>query len=137
MLARRPFGSLERARAAARDEWFALPPNEWKEAFAHHPRIGDLNALRTKFGGVAATLSAREQAAVAAADDEVLQALVDVNREYAFRFGYTFIVCATGKSAEQMLTIARARLTNTPEQELRIAAGELAEICDLRLAAVV
>ena len=136
MLARRPFGSLERARAAAREEWFGLTPDEWKEAFAHHPRIGDVSVLRATFGGAAAS-SAREQAGVAGADDAVLQALVDVNAEYEARFGYVFIVCATGLTAEQMLGIARARLGNGPEEEIRIAAGELVKICDLRLAAVV
>ena len=137
MLGRRPFGSLERARAAAREEWFALTPEEWKEAFAHHPRIGDLSVLRTRFGGAAAASSAREQAGLAGADDAVLQGLVDVNAEYEARFGYVFIVCATGRTAEQMLGIARARLGNGPEDEIRIAAGELVKICDLRLAAVV
>ena len=133
MLARRPFGSLEAARAAARDEWFALSTDEWKEAFAHHPRIGDVDALRAKFG--AAEISAREQAGVNDSDAGLLNALLAANREYEARFGYLFIVCATGKSGVEMLAILRQRLSNSPETEIRIAAEEHARICDLRLAA--
>jgi len=120
MLARRPFGSLEAARAAAREEWFALSTDDWKQAFVHHPRIGDRSTLRARFGEAAAVSSARES-----------------NREYESRFGYLFIVCATGKTAEQMLQILRERLTNHPDEEMLIAAAEHAKICDSRLAAVV
>lgn len=137
MLGRRPFGSLEAARAAAREEWFALSPDEWREAFTHHPRIGDVKALRAKFGGSAAATSAREQAAVAAADEAVLRALLIANREYESRFGYIFIVCAAGKTAGQMLGLLRGRLKNSPDDEIQIAAEEHAKISDLRLAAVV
>jgi len=137
MLARRPFGSLDAARAAAREEWWALPPDDWKEAFAHHPRIGDVSAVRARFGGVAGAASAREQAGVAAAGDDILQALADGNLAYKSRFGYVFIVCATNKTAEQMLQILRERLTNGFGEEILVAAGEHAKICDLRLAVVV
>lgn len=135
MLARRPLGSLDAARHAAREEWFALTPEEWKIAFAHHPRIGDVAALRAKFAG-AADVSAREQAGIAAADGSVVNALLDANREYEARFGYIFIVCATGKTAAEMLAMLRARLANPPSQEIRIAAEEHAKICDLRLASM-
>jgi 2-oxo-4-hydroxy-4-carboxy-5-ureidoimidazoline decarboxylase len=137
MLARRPFGSLEAARAAAREEWFALSTDDWKQAFVHHPRIGDVSALRARFGEAAAALSAREQAGVAGADEGVLQRLLESNREYEWRFGYLFIVCASGKTAEQMLQMLRERLRNDPGDEILIAAREHANICDLRLAAVV
>lgn len=134
MLARRPFGSVDAARRAARDEWFALSSEEWKEAFACHPRIGNAPALREKFG---AADSAREQAGVAGASGEVLNALLAANREYEARFGYIFIVCATGKSAQEMLDSVRARLSNPPDVEIQVAAEEHAKISDLRLAAVV
>lgn len=134
MLQRRPFGSLEAARRAAREEWFALPAEEWKIAFARHPRIGDSDALRPEVDSAAAASSAREQAGVDGADATVLRALFDGNREYAARFGYIFIVCATGKSAAQMLDVLRARLTNPHDIEIQIAAEEHAKICDLRIA---
>jgi 2-oxo-4-hydroxy-4-carboxy-5-ureidoimidazoline decarboxylase len=137
MLARRPFGSLDAARAAAREEWFALSTDDWKQAFAHHPRIGDVSALQARFGEAAAASSLREQAGMAGADEDVLQRLLESNREYESRFGYLFIVCATGKTAEQMLQMLRERLTNVRGEEILIAAREHAKICDLRLAAVV
>ena len=135
MLDRRPFGTQDSLLAAARDEWFALGPDDWLEAFSHHPRIGDREALARRF---AATrhLSGREQAGVAAASREVLDALAAGNREYEERFGYIFIVCATGRSADGMLALMRARLTNDPDTEIRIAAGEQARITALRLRAL-
>lgn len=132
MAARRPFDSRERALEAAREEWFALNEDEWREAFAHHPRIGDVEGLRRKFGA-SRVLSEREQAGVDDASEEVLQALLEGNREYEARFGHIFIVCATGKSAGEMLALLRARLHNAPEEEIRIAAEEHAKICELRL----
>jgi 2-oxo-4-hydroxy-4-carboxy-5-ureidoimidazoline decarboxylase len=132
MLGRRPFGRREEAVSAARDIWFELPADQWREAFAHHPRIGDVDALRRKFA-TSAPLSEREQAGVTAAPPAVLQALLDGNRAYEARFGHIFIVCATGKTAEEMLAMLNARLKNDPESEIRIAAEEHARICELRL----
>jgi 2-oxo-4-hydroxy-4-carboxy-5-ureidoimidazoline decarboxylase len=135
MLARRPFGSREALFAAAREEWFALSPDDWPEAFSHHPKIGDRDGLRAKF---AATrhLSEREQSGVDDAPEEVLDALAEGNRAYEQKFGYIFIVCASGKSAAEMLALLRARLPNNPEVEIRIAAGEQAKITELRLKAL-
>ena len=132
MVARRPFGSRDSALRAARDEWFALRPDDWIEAFNHHPRIGGRDALRNKFAATRA-LSEREQSGVEGASEEVLTGLVDGNREYELRFGYLFIVCASGKSAREMLDLLRERLQNDPESEIEIAAEEHAKICDLRL----
>lgn len=133
MLSRRPFGSAERALAAAREEWFALGPGDWREAFAHHPRIGDVDALRRRFGA-AGHLSEKEQAGVAGASEALLAALADGNREYEQKFGYIFIVCATGRSAGEMLDSLTARLGNDPDREIRIAAEEQAKITGIRLA---
>ena len=132
MLARRPFGDRETLLQAARDEWFALAPADWLEAFRHHPRIGDREALRQRF---AATrhLSAAEQAGVGAAPEEILEALARRNREYERRFGYIFIVCATGRSAAGMLALLEARLDNDPGTELGVAAAEQARITEIRL----
>ena len=132
MLARRPFGSREAALSAAREEWLALDPGDWREAFSHHPRIGAVEDLRNKFATTRA-LSEREQAGVSRASDEVLAALLEGNRAYEAKFGYIFVVCATGKSAEEMLALLRVRLSNDPAEEIRVAAEEHANICDLRL----
>ena len=132
MLARRPFGSSDRLQDAAREEWFALAPEDWREAFAHHPKIGDRASLRARFPRTA-SLSAAEQSGVAAASAETLDALAELNGAYEKKFGYIFIVCAAGKSAEEMLEILRARIENDPDRELRTAAEEQAKITALRL----
>ena len=134
MMTRLPFASLAEARSAAREEWFALDPSDWREAFGHHPRIG---SRVTQDSSPASSLSSREQSGVAGAPNDVKQALVAGNREYEERFGHIYIVCATGKSAAEMLQILQSRLTNDPATEIRIAAEEHAKICDLRLAAPV
>jgi 2-oxo-4-hydroxy-4-carboxy-5-ureidoimidazoline decarboxylase len=132
MTARRPFGGREALLAAARDEWFALTPADWREAFDHHPRIGDRDALRRRFAAPR-RLSENEQAGVDGAPEEVLTALAEGNRAYEDRFGYIFIVCATGRSAGEMLALLRARIANDPDTEIRIAAEEQARITELRL----
>jgi 2-oxo-4-hydroxy-4-carboxy-5-ureidoimidazoline decarboxylase len=132
MLQRRPFVSDEQLLAAAREVWFALTPDDWREAFRHHPTIGDRAALRARFPATA-ELSAREQQGIAGASDATLEALAEANREYEEKFGFIFIVCATGKSADEMLALLRARLANDVASELVIAAGEQAKITALRL----
>ena len=133
MLARRPFASSESLYASADAEWRASTREDYLEAFSHHPRIGeDLAALRQRFQATA-SLSAREQAGVAAADEATLLALREANAAYRERFGYIFIICATGKTAAEMLAALRARLDNPPDAELAIAAAEHAKITRLRL----
>jgi 2-oxo-4-hydroxy-4-carboxy-5-ureidoimidazoline decarboxylase len=134
MIARRPFADASVALRAARDEWFALSPADWLEAFSHHPRIGDRDAMRAKLASTR-HLAEREQAGVRLATEDVLTALLEANRAYEARFGYIFIVCASGKSADEMLAILEARLLNDPEEEMRVAAEEHARICELRLLA--
>lgn len=135
MLARRPFGSRAALLAVAREEWFALSPEAWREAFAHHPKIGDLSALRTRF---AATrhLSELEQTGVAGAPEEILEALANGNRAYEQKFGFIFIVCASGRSAGQMLDMLLTRLRNDPPTEILFAAEEQAQITARRLEAL-
>jgi 2-oxo-4-hydroxy-4-carboxy-5-ureidoimidazoline decarboxylase len=133
MLARRPFETVDRALRIAREEWFDLTPADWREAFSHHPRIGDVEGLRKKFGETR-VLSEREQSGVSRASKGILDALLEGNRLYEDRFGYVFIVCATGKTAEEMLALLRSRLANDPDVEIRIAAEEHARITELRLA---
>jgi 2-oxo-4-hydroxy-4-carboxy-5-ureidoimidazoline decarboxylase len=132
MMALRPFQSDEALDQAARREWFALDPQDWKEAFAQHPRIGDRENLRSRFPATH-HLSESEQAGAYAASEAVLDMLAAANSDYEKRFGYIFIVCATGKSAADMLDLLRTRLQNEPTHELRVAASEQARITDLRL----
>lgn len=132
MMARRPFGRDARLLAAARIEWFGLTEADWLEAFAHHPRIGDRASLEARFPATH-DLSSREQAGVATARAEVLDALADANARYLERFGFIFIVCASGKSADEMLGLLSERLANDRAAELRIAAEEQAKITALRL----
>ena len=120
MMGRRPFASHDALMATARDEWFGLQRSDWLEAFGHHPKIGDRDSLRQRFTRTA-HLSEREQAGV------------DGASEYERRFGYIFIVCASGKSADGMLRLLRQRLPNPPDVEIRIAAEEQAKITALRL----
>jgi 2-oxo-4-hydroxy-4-carboxy-5-ureidoimidazoline decarboxylase len=135
MLGRRPFGSRAALLAAAREEWFALPPDDWREAFTHHPKIGDLNALRTRF---AATrhLAEREQSGVAGAPEQIVDALAQGNLDYQQKFGFIFIVCATGRSAEEMLDLLLTRMHNDPQAEILVAAEEQALITARRLEAL-
>jgi 2-oxo-4-hydroxy-4-carboxy-5-ureidoimidazoline decarboxylase len=132
MIERRPFGSEAALLAAAREEWLSLGEADWLEAFAHHPRIGDRDSLRARFPETH-QLSAQEQAGVAAAGSDVLSALALANREYEARFGFIFIVCASGKRADEMLELLRNRLNNDRDAELRTAAEEQAKITALRL----
>jgi 2-oxo-4-hydroxy-4-carboxy-5-ureidoimidazoline decarboxylase len=133
MLAERPFASTSALLAAADAVWYSLDEADYLEAFSHHPQIGaDLAKLRQKFVHTAGW-SSQEQAGVEAASDSTLLALRDANIQYLARYGFIFIVCATGKSAEQMLELLRARLHNAPAEELAIAAREHAKITQLRL----
>jgi 2-oxo-4-hydroxy-4-carboxy-5-ureidoimidazoline decarboxylase len=134
MMRRRPFASRESVLSAARDVWLALDETDWREAFSHHPKIGDRDALQRRFPD-SHHLSAREQGGVDGEHEDVLGELASRNQEYEARFGYIFIVCATGKSADEMLALLRERLTNNAADEIRLAAGEQAKITALRLTA--
>lgn len=123
-----PAGVLESAESAAD----GLAREDWLEAFSHHPRIGDVAALRERFASTAAWAS-DEQRGAAAASERTLEALAAGNRAYEERFGYIFIVCATGRSADEMLGLLRARLDNDPDREASIAAEEQRRITRLRL----
>ena len=132
MLARRPFRTLPNVLAAADEIWSSLGPADWLEAFAHHPRIGERASAVTQDARGAAW-SAGEQARVGDAAPDVRAELAAANRAYEARFGHIFIVCATGKSAEDMLALLTARLANDPDTELRVAAEEQRKITRLRL----
>jgi len=132
MVAARPFGDETALLAAAGRQFAVLTRTDWLEAFAAHPRIGDLDSLRLKFQDTA-HLAAAEQASVRGTTEAIIQALARGNVAYERKFGYIFIVCATGKTAAQMLALLEARLTNEPDLELELAAAEQRQITRLRL----
>jgi 2-oxo-4-hydroxy-4-carboxy-5-ureidoimidazoline decarboxylase len=133
MAARRPFASDDALLRAAAEEWARMGPDDVREALAHHPRIGaSLEDLRAKFAATA-NWAAGEQADARLASEATLRALAAGNAAYETRFGYVFVVCATGKTADEMLALLRARLVNDPEHELRVAAAEHAKITRIRL----
>jgi 2-oxo-4-hydroxy-4-carboxy-5-ureidoimidazoline decarboxylase len=133
MVALFPIADAGTLMAKATTAWYALREADWREAFTHHPKIGsDVQALREKFASTS-TWAEGEQAAVKQAPSATLEALAAGNREYEQKFGYIFIVCATGKSADEMLALLQARLPNKPEDEILIAMGEQAKITRLRL----
>lgn len=127
-----PADSIEDILDEAEAMWHECSEDDWKEAFSHHPKIGDAESLTKKFVSTAEWASG-EQVAVNTAASETIKALAEGNRLYEEKFGYIFIVCATGKSAEEMLAILKSRLANKPEEEIRVAAEEQNKITKLRL----
>jgi 2-oxo-4-hydroxy-4-carboxy-5-ureidoimidazoline decarboxylase len=126
----RPFRTTEALLAASEQAWSETGAEDWREAFSHHPKIGDLEGARKRFG---ASDAGKEQSGVVGAAEATLQALAEGNHAYEGRFGFIFIVCATGKNADEMLALLRSRLANGPQEELRIAAAEQSKITRLRL----
>jgi len=133
MLRARPFVSKETLMATAEEHWWALAEADWRKAFEQHPKIGDIDSLRAKYADTKAWAST-EQSGVADASEAIFAGLATGNTQYEHKFGYIFIVCATGKSAAEMLAILQSRLPNDPATELRIAANEQLKITKLRLA---
>jgi len=129
MAQRRPFEDAAELFAAADAIWWELAPENWLEAFAAHPKIGEKPQQES---GQARAWSEQEQAA-AHSDATTRAALEQANQAYQERFGYIFIVCASGKTAGEMLAILRGRLQNDADAELRVAAEEQRKITELRL----
>jgi OHCU decarboxylase len=132
MAQERPFASLKDLVESAERLWWSLGPSDWLEAFHSHPKIGEQKAA-AKTAVEAQQWSAAEQSGIRDSAQQTLAELAKLNREYEEKFGYIFIVCATGKSSDEMLAILRQRLKNDPGEELRIAAAEQAKITELRL----
>jgi allantoicase len=124
MIAARPFPAWNDLIHAAEEIWNRLSEDDWREAFAAHPRIGDRSG---------SSQARQEQSGTASASRQSLDALASANREYEARFGYIYIVCASGRSADEMLSMAWQRLENAPEDEIRLAAEEQMKITKLRL----
>jgi len=128
----RPFASANELILRAESIWHGLEPQDWLEAFAAHPKIGAKKAAPAQQAR-SAEWSKGEQAGMDATTDTVREDLAEANRLYEDKFGHIYIVCATEKSAGQMLDICRERLGNTAETELSIAAEEQRKITEIRL----
>ena len=125
MTVRRPFQDVSQLQMAAEETWWSVDASDWLEAFSKHPKIGDRKP--------AGKWSAEEQRGMDAATHESARAIEELNRAYQEKFGWIFIICATGRSAEEMQNQLEQRLKNDPAAEIRIAAGEQAKITRLRL----
>jgi 2-oxo-4-hydroxy-4-carboxy-5-ureidoimidazoline decarboxylase len=132
MLAARPFRDRERLFAAASRSWRALDVADWDEAFSHHPRIGEPGSASAT-ATATTTWASNEQAGATRAADDVRAAIAEGNHAYEAKFGRIYLVCATGKSGEELLAILRSRLENDPETEVNISAFEQEKITRLRL----
>jgi len=121
MFRRQPFTDIHRE---ADEVWWSLASEDWLEAFAAHPKIGQKSAAKW---------TAQEQSGMSQAAASTAQEMARLNVEYENKFGFIFIVCATGKSADEMLSILQTRINNSREEEIRIAAAEQAKITHLRL----
>jgi 2-oxo-4-hydroxy-4-carboxy-5-ureidoimidazoline decarboxylase len=132
MVINRPYLSLEDLCLKAADLWWDIRPEDWLEAFSSHPKIGETKAA-SAVSQQAQAWSGQEQASIQQAAEETLDELTRLNEEYEKKFGYIYIICATGKSSEEMLEILKQRMTNAPDDELMTAAAEQAKITELRL----
>jgi OHCU decarboxylase len=132
MASKRPFTSAAEVLKTGDDVWYSLREQDWLEAFSGHPKIGDSVGLRKKFSSTS-EWAMGEQSGVTGATDNVSLRLSEGNRRYEKKFGFIFIVCATGKSATDILEFLDQRFGNERGEELRNAAGEQAKITKLRL----
>ena len=128
----RPFWDVGQLLRIGRRVWSELPADDWLEAFRAHPRIGESKAEK-ETGAEARRWAEGEQARARDATPETLDEMARANREYEARFGFIYIVCATGRTADEMLALLRERLGNDPETELRVASEEQWRITELRL----
>ena len=126
----RPFRTDRHVFESADQVWHGLSKADWLEAFSAHPRIGDRPAPAH---ASTAAWSSAEQAGMKAAAASVAEALAEGNRKYEQKFGHVFLICATGKSADEMLRALNERLNHDAETEVRIAAREHALITRIRL----
>jgi OHCU decarboxylase len=128
----RPLLTLDTVIESAHRIWWSLDRDDWLEAFRSHPKIGEKNTAET-VSAQSQQWSGQEQAGVNTASTETTNALATLNRAYELRFGYIFIICATGKTSAEMLAALRERLEHDSKEELPIAAAEQNKITELRL----
>lgn len=132
MTQERPFASVEELLTTAKNVWWSLNHADWLEAFSSHPKIGEQKAA-ARVSVDAQKWSEQEQSSLSYAASDTRRELAHLNHEYELKFGYIYIVCASGKSTEEMLSILKRRMDNAPAEELRVAAAEQAKITELRL----
>jgi OHCU decarboxylase len=132
MVQAQPYQNAETLIAKANDIWWSLEPEDWLEAFRSHPKIGEKKAA-APVSDQSRQWSSQEQAGVNNAARETVDALAALNHAYEQKFGFIFIICATGKSSEEMLSALRQRLENDTATELPVAAAEQSKITELRL----
>ena len=128
----RPYPDVETLITAANDVWWSLDHRDWLEAFRSHPKIGEQKAA-DKVSAQSQQWSGQEQSGVVNASEETVDSLAALNRTYEQKFGFIFIICATGKTSAEMLAALRERLQHDPDSELPIAATEQSKITELRL----
>ena len=133
MLKERPFASTEQLLRLAEWLWKGLSSEDYLEAFSHHPQLGNDASTDSEHFENTRDLSQKEQATLASAEQSTLLRLEAGNRAYRERFGFIFIACATGKTAEEVLDLLTVRLDHEPARELSVAAAEQAKITRLRL----
>jgi OHCU decarboxylase len=131
VVALRPIANVVELSLAADRIWATMQEPDWMEAFACHPRIGDRKAAHASQQSIA--WSTEEQSSTTSAADQTLSELAAGNALYEQRFGFTYIVCATGKTAEEMLVILNRRLGNDRATELLEAAEQQRQITQIRL----
>jgi OHCU decarboxylase len=128
----RPYATLEAVTRHAEQLWWSLTPDDWLEAFRSHPKIGEKKA-GDNVSAQSQQWSGQEQAAVSSASQATVDSLATLNRAYEQKFGFIFIICATGKTSAEMLAALQERLQHDSDTELRLAAAEQAKITELRL----
>ena len=128
-----PFRNKDQLIRTSDDIWFnECHILDWLQAFQGHPKIGDVNSLKEKYANTK-DWAGNEQSGMDRANEQVIRDLAKGNDDYENKFGYIFIVCASGKSAQEMLDILNSRLPNDAFTELKIAIGEQAKITNLRI----
>jgi 2-oxo-4-hydroxy-4-carboxy-5-ureidoimidazoline decarboxylase len=132
LAARRPLSTLPELLAASDAAWWSLPEADWKQAFDSHPRIGEQHA-QGEVTPESINWSIGEQGLAVQCDEEAKKLLALGNRAYEQKFGRIFIVCATGKSTQEMLGILERRMHHTAEEEMQEAAEQQRQITHIRL----
>ena len=132
MIKARPFADSSALLQVSEENFNLLKESDYLVAFEGHPQIGDLNTLQKKYVNTSNTAS-HEQSGMSTAEKEVLEEMVELNQTYFSKFGFIFIVCASGKSAVEMLALIKSRINNDRISEIQIAGKEQAKITQLRL----
>jgi 2-oxo-4-hydroxy-4-carboxy-5-ureidoimidazoline decarboxylase len=132
MIESRPYSTVEQLISTANSHWQVMEQADFLEAFQGHPKIGDPDSLRKKYASTH-SMAKGEQSGVPGASDRVIDSLAQNNRDYEDKFGFIFIVCASGKSAEQMLDLIQARIGNNRVEEITNGAVEQRKITEIRI----